>query len=123
MVAESLVYQLHQKPVMFNKMRTRVWKTERMLALERGDALKMKTAVLMRLYGRLHQRSAVCIRCPRDLEVLPKVQSSPLVEPPVEPRKGGRLILRASRRSNASLLSVFQACVLIMLNMMGFWCS
>ena len=90
-VAASLVYQMHQKPVMFNTMRTRVWKTERRLALAWRDARKMKTAVLTRLYGTLHERRAVCIRCPRDLEVLSNVQSSPLVESPVEPGKDDRL--------------------------------
>ena len=61
LVAASLVYQLHQKPAMINTMRAHARKTEGRLALERRDARRMKTVVLTRLYGRLHERRALYI--------------------------------------------------------------
>ena len=61
LVAASLVYQLHQKPVVIDTMMAHARKTERRLALERRDARRTKAAVLTRLHGRLHQRRALHI--------------------------------------------------------------
>ena len=61
LVAASLVYQLHQKPVMINTMTAHARKTERRLALERRDERRTKASVVTRLDGRLQQRRALRI--------------------------------------------------------------